>query len=101
VILRLPGSVKQVFEDRLRQGLPLSAAKVLARTREMRNGKLNDPRFGTRMTGEGTYAEAIAQLFEQTARKLGLSGDDAMRRRDETATTFERPAAFLKQLRLF
>ena len=73
ILLRLPGSVKEVFEERLRERLPLAADRVLARTREIRGGRLNDPRFGSRMSGEGEYASAIHQLFEQTARRLGLS----------------------------
>lgn len=100
ILLRLPGSVKQVFEERLRAALPLAADRVLARTREVRSGKLNDPRFGTRMSGEGSYAEAIAQLFEQTASRLGLASRE-MRRRDEEGTTFERPPKPGTQLRLF
>ncbi|HKQ69206.1 MAG TPA: PA0069 family radical SAM protein [Polyangiaceae bacterium] len=89
IVVRLPGSVRQVFEERLRAALPLRAERVLARTREVRQGKLNDPRFGTRQTGEGVYAESIAQLFEQTARRLGLAqghGPPAA-----PANTFARP----------
>jgi DNA repair photolyase len=71
-MLRLPGNVTQVFEQRLREGFPLAAERVLARTREMRGGKLNDPAFGSRMRGEGRYAETIAQLFDATARRFGL-----------------------------
>jgi DNA repair photolyase len=72
VLLRLPGAVKDVFESRLRAALPLRAERVLRRVRETRGGKMYDSRFGVRGTGEGVYADAIAQLFEQTAEKLGL-----------------------------
>ncbi len=96
VLLRLPGAVKDVFEQRLRAALPLRAEKVLRRIRETRGGKMYDSRFGLRGTGEGVYAEAIAQLFQQTADKLGLTtrsfGDD------ERASTFRRPRG---QLDLF
>jgi DNA repair photolyase len=71
--LRLPGSVAKVFEERLREKLPLRADRVLARVREARGGKLYDPRFGVRGTGEGHYAETIRALFEQTTRRLGLN----------------------------
>jgi DNA repair photolyase len=71
-MVRLPGSVKQVFEERLRAALPLRAERVLARTREVRGGRMNDPRFGARMRGEGAYAEAVQRLFQATARRLGL-----------------------------
>ena len=73
VFLRLPGSVKQVFEQRLRQALPLRADRVLNRVREARGGKLYDPRFGVRGRGEGTYAEAARALFEATVKRLGMN----------------------------
>jgi hypothetical protein len=38
----------------------------------MRSGKLNDPRFGTRMRGEGIFAEHIAQLFSISCRRAGI-----------------------------
>jgi DNA repair photolyase len=73
VLLRLPGSVKEVFEQRLRTNLPLQAERVLHRIRETRGGKLYDPRFGVRGRGEGAISEGIAMLFRTTARRLGLA----------------------------
>ena len=70
--LRLPGNVKQVFVQRLTAALPLSADRVIARTREMRGGRLNDPRFGSRMQGQGPYIEGVRRLFETLARRHGL-----------------------------
>ena len=72
VLLRLPGSVKAVFEERLRAALPLATDRVLHRIRETRGGKLYDARFGARGRGEGPYATAIRALFETTATRLGL-----------------------------
>jgi DNA repair photolyase len=72
VLLRLPGSVKAVFEERLRAGLPLQADRILHRIRETRGGDLYDPRFGVRGRGEGPYAQAIKTLFQTTASRLGL-----------------------------
>jgi DNA repair photolyase len=94
-MLRLPGPVAEVFVERLRHALPLAADKVLARVREMRGGKLNDPRFGARQTGEGRYAKTILDLFEVTVHRLGLDRRPAAPR----ATTFARPPR--GQLRLF
>ena len=107
--LRLPGSVEAVFSERLREALPLSAEKVLARVREMRGGKLNDPRFGSRMQGEGPYIEAVRLLFDQTARRLGLGTremglNDERPQRSKTVSTFRRPIPDCDkggQLRLF
>ncbi|HEU4582475.1 MAG TPA: PA0069 family radical SAM protein [Polyangiaceae bacterium] len=70
--VRLPGSVAEVFEARLREALPLRADRVMARLREMHDGKLNDPRFGYRQRGQGRYAEALQQSFEATCRRLGF-----------------------------
>ena len=79
-------------------GLKPEHVRILARTREVRGGKLNDPRFGKRQTGEGQYAETIAQLFDRTARRLGLVRDGATPA--EMPSTFRRPGE-RKQLDLF
>jgi DNA repair photolyase len=78
VLLRLPGSVKAVFEERLRAGLPLQAERVLHRIRETRGGELYDPRFGVRGRGEGSYAQAIKSLFQSTAARLGFRTHDGV-----------------------
>jgi DNA repair photolyase len=88
VFLRLPGSVKQVFEQRLRESLPLRADRVLNRVRDARGGKLYDSRFGVRGQGEGTFAEAARSLFDSTVRRLGMNeGFQGGREGD----TFRRP----------
>lgn len=94
--LRLPGNVSEVFEARLRAHVPLAAEKVLARTREMRGGKLNDPRFFSRMRAEGAYARTLEQIFDATHRRLGFGGFPEPRR-----GTFARPYDRGGQLRLF
>jgi hypothetical protein len=71
--LRLPGSVKDVFTERMTAAFPLAAEKVLRRTREMRGGKLYDARFGARMTGEGEMWQTVERLFHQTCARLGLN----------------------------
>jgi hypothetical protein len=90
--------VKEVFEGRLRAALPLRADRVLHRIRETRGGKMNDPRFGSRGTGEGVYAEAIANLFAQTAQKLGFEAGHPGMDGGAPDTTFRRPRG---QLALF
>jgi DNA repair photolyase len=88
-LLRLPGAVKQVFEDRLRVSLPLAADRVMHRVRETRGGeKLYDSRFHTRGRGVGVYAQAIAMMFETTVKRLGLDRG----REPETPNSFRRPA---------
>jgi DNA repair photolyase len=105
VLLRLPGAVKQVFEDRVRVAMPLAADKILHRIRETRGGdKLYDARFGTRGRGEGVYAQMIQTMFESTVARLGLnqrSRDNSMFAEAEAPTTFRRPPKPTPQLSLF
>src|SRR3954468_20726381 len=61
--LRLPFAVKELFDTWLATHFPDRREKVLHRVREMRGGKLNDPNFGSRMTGQGEYAKQLAVLF--------------------------------------
>lgn len=93
VLLRLPGSVKEVFEERLRTKLPLTADKVLHRIRETRGSKLYDPRWKMRQVGQGEYAETIEALFARLTRKLGFSDASSRYAHDheENASTFRRP----------
>lgn len=72
VLLRLPGPVAGVFEERLRAALPGRADHVLAALRDARGGRLNDARFGARFRGSGARWAAIEQLFALHARRLGL-----------------------------
>jgi DNA repair photolyase len=97
VFLRLPGSVKAVFEERVRAALPLRADRILARVREARGGKLYDARFGVRGRGEGEYAEQARALFETAARKFGLTTGCST---EKPPTTFRRPPKKTAQLDL-
>lgn len=109
-LLRLPGAVASVFEERLTAAMPLRAGKVMRRIRETRGGRLNDSRFGIRGRGEGVYAETVQTLFEATAKKLGfgaswMSGDAAgtsssVSPKAAQPSTFERPARS-GQMKLF
>lgn len=72
-LLRLPHEVKDLFQDWLERRYPLKAAHVMARVCDLRGGKINDPRFGSRMTGEGRYADLLRQRFEVACRRLGMN----------------------------
>lgn len=71
--------VKELFERWLETNFPERKEKVLHRIREMRGGKLNDPNFGSRMRGEGEYANQLAVLFRAACRKAGLNCEDCPR----------------------
>jgi DNA repair photolyase len=88
VLLRLPGAVRPVFEERLRERLPLRAEKVLRRLREAYGGEVYDARFGMRGRGEGPYAQAIGALFEATTKRLGIATGEWSH---EVPHTFRRP----------
>jgi DNA repair photolyase len=70
--VRLPHGVGALFSAWLERVAPDAKNKILHRIEALRGGKLNDPRFGTRMTGEGIFAEQIAQLFEIGRRRAGI-----------------------------
>ena len=72
VVLRLPLELRDVFHDWLRLHVPERAARVVARLRDMRGGRDNDPRFGWRMKGEGPFADMIRARFDARVRRLGL-----------------------------
>ena len=96
-LVRLPGSTAEVFVSRLREALPLRADKVLNLTREARNGKLNDPRFHSRMRGTGAYAATLEALYEATVRRLAFPGFPS---EPPNKSSFRRPNRS-KQLSLF
>jgi DNA repair photolyase len=77
VPLRLPYGLSDLFEQWLETHFPTRKEKVLHRIREIRGGKLNDPNFGSRMRGEGEYADQIRALFHVAARKAGLNQERA------------------------
>ncbi len=94
-IVRLPFGVKFLFEDWLENHFPDKKEKVLNRIKSMRGGKLNDPHFGSRMSGQGIFAEQIEGLFHMACKKNGLPKMDL----ELSTWHFERPGE--KQLALF
>lgn len=102
VLLRLPGAVAPVFEERVRAALPLAAEKIMHRIRETRGGeKLYDPRWHTRGRGEGAYAQTIATMFDATVKRLGLNARDDRYLTDLPPSRFQRPDKPKAQLSLF
>jgi DNA repair photolyase len=77
VPLRLPLAVAPIFERWLDAHAPGKKEKVLGRVRAMRGGKLNDPRFGSRMRGEGFFAEQMSAMFAVAVRKAGFPPERA------------------------
>ncbi|MFY2644198.1 PA0069 family radical SAM protein [Achromobacter insuavis] len=72
-VIRLPWEVKTLFEDWLNAHFPDRAQRVLHRIEDLRNGRRNDPNFGSRMRGTGIWADLLRQRFAVATRKLGLN----------------------------
>ena len=97
ILLRLPHEVAPLFVDWLRRNVPGQAEHVMSRLRAMRGGRENDPRFGSRMKGEGVEAQLLSLRFRVAAKRLGLDG--ALPRLDCTA--FRVPPRVGDQLEMF
>jgi DNA repair photolyase len=89
-LLRLPGPVAAVFEERIRAALPERAERILHLIRETRGGELSDDRVARRMRGQGPYAATIAALFRASCERLGLA-EARFSEVDASTTTFRRP----------
>jgi len=87
IVLRLPWEVSPLFRQWLGQHFPERASRVMARIHDMRGGRDNDPAFGTRMTGQGVWAQLLAQRLKKACARLGLNRE----RVELDLTQFRRP----------
>ena len=72
-VVRLPFAVAPLFERWLEEHFPDRKEKVLGRIRHLRGGeKLNDPRFKSRIKGEGIFADQIRDLFAAGCKRAGI-----------------------------
>jgi DNA repair photolyase len=62
-LVRLNGAIAEIFTDWIHKAYPDRAEKVLQMIASCHEGKLNDSRWGKRMSGDGKIAESIHQLF--------------------------------------
>jgi DNA repair photolyase len=97
VLLRLPYEIKDLFREWLAEHYPDRAAHVMSLIRDMRGGRDNDPRFGTRMRGTGPYAELLRNRFRLACQRLSLN---SARRAELTTALFRPPTPPGSQLRL-
>ena len=67
-----PILVRPIFKEWLEKHFPLKAEHVMSRIRDMRGGRENDPNFGSRMRGQGAFAELLAQRFRKASLRFGL-----------------------------
>jgi DNA repair photolyase len=100
VIMRLPNELNDLFKEWLAEHYPQRAEHVMSVIRDLRGGKENDPRFGTRMSGTGNYAELMEKRFDIACRKFGLNGHGAPRARAELDCSRFKPPAIGGQMML-
>ena len=74
VLLRLPHEVAPLFRDWLQTHLPDRAAHVMSTVQQLRGGRDYDSRFGTRLRGEGVYADLLARRFALALKRFGFEG---------------------------
>jgi DNA repair photolyase len=75
ILLRLPGEVSDIFHDWLGTLDPARARRILARLRQMHDGREYDSRWGERMRGSGTLADLLARRYQLASRRLGYTPD--------------------------
>ena len=71
-VIRLPWEVAPIFKEWLELHYPQRAARIMARVQEMRGGKDYDSAYGTRMRGEGPFADLIAMRFAKAYKRIGF-----------------------------
>ncbi len=77
VVLRLPRELSPLFRQWLALHYPDRADRVMARIHDLRGGKDYDAGFATRRTGQGLWADLIAQRFVKACARLGLNRERA------------------------
>jgi DNA repair photolyase len=75
ILLRLPREVRDLFYEWLAAHFPDRVGRVRRRVAELRDGRDNDPRFGSRMRGTGPWADLLARRVAAARRRFGLADD--------------------------
>ncbi len=97
VMLRLPHEVKDLFREWLENHYPDRAKHVMSLVNDIRGGRDNDARFGSRMRGQGVFADLVRHRFRQTCRRLGLNQSNG----DLDTSQFTPPPDHENQMSLF
>ncbi|QDC37162.1 PA0069 family radical SAM protein [Sphingobium fuliginis] len=85
--VRLPHEVAPLFRAWLEEHYPDRAAKVMAIIHDIRGGRDNDANFGSRMRGQGVWADLIRTRFQKARKRAGFTGERVTLRTD----LFRRP----------
>ncbi|MCV4341750.1 PA0069 family radical SAM protein [Pseudomonas capsici] len=73
VMLRLPLEVAPLFDEWLRTHYPQRAEHVMSLIRQTRGGEVYNSEFGSRMRGEGPFADLLARRYSIATTRLGLN----------------------------
>jgi hypothetical protein len=93
----LPYAVEDLFADWLDRHLPDRKNTIFNRIRDLRGGVLNDPHLGSRMHGQGVWADNIHQNFHLHATRLGFNNPHT----PLSTAHFRRPPPAYGQITLF
>jgi len=69
-LVRLNGSLAELFTDWIRKQYPDKAERVLAQIKSLHGGRLNNSEYGKRMRGSGELAEITAQQHKLWHKRL-------------------------------
>ena len=72
MLLRLPHELKEIWREWLALHYPERAAHVMSLVQKMRGGKDYDSAYGTRLRGEGPFADLIAMRFAKACKRIGF-----------------------------
>lgn len=97
VLLRLPHELDELVGDWFSEHYPGRKAHVFSLLSGARGGKTYDAAFGTRMIGQGPYADLIRRRFALAKRRLGYPEEPVR----QTTELFRRPERAGDQLALF
>lgn len=98
VLVRLPWTVKPVFQEWLdRTQSEAVRDKISSLILHTRDGKWNDPNFGSRMCGQGAIADQINATFKVFKAKLGYEHESV----ELDTSQFRPPVGRDGQMRLF
>lgn len=75
--IRLPNEVSPLFRDWLATHFPDRAQHVMSLIHGMRGGRDNDPAFGSRMRGQGPYADLLHARVAAARRRYSIEGRHA------------------------
>jgi DNA repair photolyase len=68
-VVRLNGTIKEIFENWLKENFPDRYSKVMHQVASLHGGRANDSEWGRRIKGTGPLAITIEKLFRTSVKK--------------------------------